>query len=109
MSLITFDQARNHLRRPDLDDGSPVDGEAADLLIKIETAEGIILDYLKTDGGSPPWDESTVPAVVRAAVLLQLGELYRFRGDDAGGTQTDGDLSPTITNLLRRYRDPALA
>ena len=56
------------------------------------------------------WDSTTVPALVQAAILLQLGELYRFRGDDQEhGAQTPGDLSPLVTNILRRYRDPALA
>lgn len=113
MSLITFAHATAQVRRGDLVDGSPLDPEAADLIQKMAAAEAIILDYLKLTAapGSPAlWDETTVPELVRAAILLQLGELYRFRGDDgAGATQTTGDLSPTITNLLRRYRDPALA
>ncbi|HUU84183.1 MAG TPA: head-tail connector protein [Phycisphaerae bacterium] len=113
MSLITFAQATAQVRRGDLVEGSPLDAEAADLVQKMAAAEAIILDYLKvtTAPGSPPaWDETTVPEVVRAAVLLQLAELYRFRGDEAAGAaQTAGDLSPVITNLLRRYRDPALA
>ena len=90
---------------------SPTDAAEADLLLKMAQAESIILDYLKVPAWSPPaWDETTVPPLVQAAVLLQLGELYRFRGDDVEApAHTVGDLSPVITNLLRRYRDPALA
>ena len=118
MSLITFAQATAQVRRGDLVEGSPLDAEAADLVQKMAAAEAIILDYLKvtTATGSPPaWDETTVPEVVRAAVLLQLAELYRFRGDQPGSIEsgpdrgTSGSLSPVIEGLLRRYRNPALA
>lgn len=110
MSLITIDQAKAHLRI-DTASGSPVDAADADLLLKMAAAEDIVLDYLKVPASSPPlWDETTVPPLVQAAVLMQLGELYRFRGDDVEApAHTPGDLSPVITNILRRYRDPALA
>lgn len=110
MSLISIDQAKAHLRI-DTPSGSPLDAADQDLLLKIEAAEGIILDYLKIPVTSPAyWDSTTVPALVQAAILIQLGELYRFRGDDQEhGPQTAGDLSPLVTNILRRYRDPALA
>ena len=51
------------------------------------------------------------PTQVQAAILLQLGELYRFRGDDEGKADREpaGSLSPMIEGILRRYRDPALA
>lgn len=110
MSLVSIDQAKAHLRI-DTDSLIPSDAADADLLLKIDAAEGIILDYLKIPVTSPEyWDSSTVPPMVQAAILLQLGELYRFRGDDVEhGPQTTGDLSPIVTNILRRYRDPALA
>lgn len=110
MSLITIDQAKAHLRI-DTDSLSPSDAADADLLLKMAQAESIILDYLKVPVTSPEyWDSTTVPPLVQAAVLLMLGELYRFRGDDVEApTHTIGDLSPVITNILRRYRDPALA
>lgn len=110
MSLITIDQAKAHLRI-DTASGSPVDAADADLLLKMAAAESIVLDYLKVPATSPEyWNDTTVPPLVQAAVLLQLGELYRFRGDDVEhGPQTAGDLSPIVTNILRRYRDPALA
>lgn len=62
--------------------------------------------------GAPAWTEATVPGHVRAAILLQFMEFWRFRGDDTDGNgpaQTAGDLSPQVTNILRRKRDPALA
>jgi hypothetical protein len=94
---------KRHLQ---LDATDPGDADTdADLSAKLAQAEAIILDYLKAD---------TRPdnAIVDACVLLQVGELWRFRGDDPNADSapsTSGDLHPTITNLLRRLRDPALA
>ena len=111
MSLITIAQAKAHLRI-DTDSLIPSDTEDADLLLKMAAAEEIILDYLKVPVTSPPlWaDETDCPAMVQAAILFQLGELYRFRGDDdgKGDRATDGSLAPLVEGLLRRYRDPAL-
>ncbi len=108
MSLITLEQAKGHLQiwTPIT---SPMDPVDQDITLKMAQAESIVLDYLKT---SETWDVDTVPPLVQAAVLLQLSELFRFRGDDpanAGPAYEDGQLSTTITNILRRYRDPALA
>lgn len=115
MSVITLAQAKAHLRI-DTPSGSPLDAADQDLLLKMAAAEDIVLDYLKVPASSPPlWDETTVPPLVQAAVLMQLGILYRFRGDDPGsieqGPAVDnaGSLSPIIEGILRRYRDPALA
>lgn len=115
--LVTLQQAVRHLRLSHIVlGGSPASDDELDLTLKIEMAEAIILDYLKFNAGSPsPWtDELDTPPVVQAAILLQLGELWRFRGDDPGSIESaptfeDGQLSKTITHLLRRYRDPALA
>ena len=112
--LITREQAIDHLRLPlTVDD---VDSRTArDLSVKLAQAESIILDYLKVDPAAPPaWLEESgaVPPLVQAAVLVQLAELWRFRGDDttdAAPVYADGQLSPQVTNYLRRYRDPALA
>lgn len=112
MSLITLAQAKAHLRI-DTVSVSPTDPAEADLILKMIAAEHIVLDYLKVVSVSPPlWtDETDVPPLVSAAILLQLGELYRFRGDDDGKADREsaGSLSPMIEGILRRYRDPALA
>jgi hypothetical protein len=110
--LVTIEQAWRHLRLTFEIGESPISDEEADLQLKLDAAEGIVLDYLGNT--SPPlWeDENDVPPLVAAAILLQLGELWEFRGDQRDGqgpAQTPGDLSPVVTNLLRRYRDPALA
>ena len=93
---------KRHLRIPPTDTDPDED---TDLTDKLAQATAIILDYLKADALPDS-------AIVDAAVLLQVGELWRFRGDDPEGDTaptTPGDLSPTVTNLLRRLRDPALA
>lgn len=105
MARVTLAQAAAHLRQPELlGTGTPADVNP-DLALKLAQAESIILDYLKDLAPDPS-------PIINAAILLQLAELWRFRGDDLDGLrqpQTSGDLSPTITNLLRRLRDPALA
>lgn len=119
MALITVKMAIAHLRLP-ASYGSPEESpqEAPlDLRMKMDQAEALILDYLKVSLSSPPdWDVAagTVPRLVQCAVLVQLAELWRFRGDDpASASETlkheDGQLSTQVTNYLRRWRDPALA
>src|SRR5262245_47190001 len=109
--LITVAQAKAHLLRPDLADTD------ADLVQKIAAAQAAILLYINTTeywrGITAAWtDETTTPADVQHAILLKLGELRRFRGDDLSGEgpeqDADSDMSPAIVRLLRRWRDPIL-
>ena len=111
MALITLDQAKTHLR---------ITGDAHDLDLaqKMAAAEAAILSYINTTehwrGITTTWtDETTVPPDVQHSILLKLGELERFRGDDLSGEspaiQAPADMSPAITGLLRRWRDPVLA
>lgn len=119
VALITVAMAVAHLRLPSTY-GSPEESpqEAPlDLRMKMDQAEALILDYLKVSLTSPPdWDVAagTVPRLVQCAVLCQLGELWRFRGDDPGSIESapayeEGQLSKQVTNYLRRWRDPAYA
>lgn len=107
-TILSLQDAKNHLKSTALDDDS-------DILLKLESAEAIVIDYIGTTAWwravTATWvDSATLPALVRAAILLQLGELYRWRGDDNDGpVVTAGDLSPAVTNLLRRYRDLVVA
>lgn len=100
--VVTLQDAKDHLRIT-TPAGDPGD---ADLQQKTDAAEAIIQDYLKVDALDP------TDQVVKAAILLELGELYRFRGDDIETlprAPADGYLTPAITSLLHRKRDPALA
>lgn len=113
MALITLAQATDHLRFT-VASGSDRERE---LLLKMAHAEAIVLDYINTTEiwreQSATWtDELTVPPVVQAAILLQLAELMRFRGDDVedqGAAPGEGFLAPHIKNLLMRSRDPVIA
>ena len=110
--LITVAMAKAHLLRPDLAD------DDADLLQKLAAAEAGILRYVRKDSygqeQSATWtDAASTPADAQHAMLLQLDELYRFRGDDLEGEgparDRGSELSPTITALLRRWTSPVLA
>jgi len=114
MALISLEHAKRHLR---LGESLDQDREVAETLA---AAEAIVLDYVvqrRTDTASPfwvttvaSWDTVTVPPAIAAAVLLQLGELWRFRGDDEAAPKNEhGYLSPRVVALLHRYRDPAIA
>jgi hypothetical protein len=91
----------------------------ADIMFKADQASAIVVDYLKrpfddgprlnpliylpTDPALEPWTQATVPTLVKAAILIVLTALYD------GRTPEDALLSPAITAILARYRDPALA
>jgi hypothetical protein len=109
--LVTMAQARDHLR-------NYYDAEENDIAIKITQASAIVLDYIKAPVPTQ-WDvvADNVPPVIQAAVLLTVGWLYE---DRSGGLNPDatrapiqqdalGYLPPSITDILHRYRDPALA
>lgn len=110
--LVTLAQAKGHLRLT-WADGDPRD---TDLEMKLAQAQAIIVEYCDTTAYwrdvTETWDADTVPKSVHAAILLELGELWQFRGDepgDAGAARTDGfDLSPAIRALLTRQRDPVI-
>jgi hypothetical protein len=112
--LITLAEAKAHLRLT-TPEGDPTD---ADLVQKLAAAEAAVLSYVRTTlhwrTVSADWiSPATVPLDVHHAILLQLGELDRFRGDDLEAERpardASAELSPAITSLLRRWRDPVVA
>ena len=102
--LVTLTQAKTHLHIT-MPAGDPGD---ADIQLKLDQAEAIILDYLKgANGAAIGWiDPTTVPLPVTAAILLMLTRLYEQRGDDE---EKDETLWKAVDRLLKRFRDPALA
>jgi hypothetical protein len=111
MSLITYDQAVAHLR-VSIPHDSPTNPAETDLRLKMLQAEEIVLTRIKQQGSSPTWDSTTVPPQIQAAILMQLGELWRFRGDDTDGAvpkREVGRLAPSIENVLIPHVDPTLA
>lgn len=98
VSLVSLTDAKAHLRVDFTDDDDLIS-------LKIADASDIVIDFLKKQP-DPPWDETTVPGHVRAAVLLVLGNLYGQRGDN---TAEANPLTEPVISLLWRSRDPALA
>jgi len=114
--LVTLAEVKRRLRLPT---GS---AEDADLKALMAEAQAVVLRYIaqrRSDAGSPSWadqidawDDSTVPADIKAGILRQTAELYRFRGDDAGKDlppRQPGHLSDPVEALLVSYRDPTVA
>lgn len=113
MEIFDLDRAKSHLRvsTDEFDD---------EIQAKLDEAHGMIADYITTtnerrDGWAAEveaWDDETAPAPVKAAVLCQLEELWRFRGGQLDGDMPDrerGDLSPQVASYLRRQRDPVVS
>lgn len=115
--LVTIEEAAAHLRLPDILVLSADDRDRDDLELKIEAATDLVLNHIWRDDDDwvdtmIAWTATTVPRQVKAAILVQLGELYRFRGDDPPDTtpkREHGFLSPQVTAYLHRYRTPGIA
>ena len=113
VALVTEAEALQQLRVS----AAGLSSEAlVDLMFKADQASAIVVDYLKlpfNDGervnpliyppGFTPWTETTVPTLVKAAILIVLTALYDGRSPE------DELLSPAVMAILHRFRDPALA
>lgn len=122
MRLITYAQAEGHIR-DSFPSSSPASAAEDDLRLKIEQAEALVIDYVNQRRANgdlwavvvDSWDvtseETPPPAQVTAAVLVQLKELYRFRGDDTDEPDRPVGqvLHPRAAAYLYRMRDPAIA
>ncbi len=103
--FATLDEVKQHLRI----DESDADG---DLTLKLEAASERIALHL--NGVSPflPVVEGAaaqVRPIVRAAVLLLVGYLYRYPSGDEKKAFDDGRLPAPITALLAPLRRRVLA
>lgn len=100
MPLVTDAQVRNHLR---IDEGE-------DVSVYVAAGEGMAADFLNraiyedeaalTAAADP--DGVVVNAVIQAAILLIVGDLYRDRENDKQGTYTPS--STGTDRLLSPYR-----
>ena len=109
MALVTLEQTQRHLHLPITEDDP-------DLQDKIDQATDLILQYLERPSDADwtatlaTWgDTADTPGPVVAAILVQTGELYRWRGDDNTDARPTQDLSPLVRAYLGRYKDPVLA
>lgn len=98
--LVTLQEASDHLRR-DMDAG-----DSDDLTLKINAASEAVANYLEWDEAPDP-----VPAVVKAATLNLVGEMYRERDGEMSGQNTwgYGYLPIGVVALLYPLRNPASA
>jgi Phage gp6-like head-tail connector protein len=97
--LVSLVQAKSHLRVSSSDDD-------ADIQLKLDQAEAVILEYLDTSV-DPLWvSPATAPGPVTAAILLWLVRLYEHRGDD---DEADAITWQAIERVLVRSRKAALA
>ena len=109
--LVPLALAKDHLRVT-WADGDPRDAYLIATLAHAQTQ--IIVRCERSDYGrtqTPLWtDPDTVPPNVQRAILLQLGELMDYRGDERDGLgplRADGvELNPRIEALIRVYSDP---
>jgi hypothetical protein len=112
VEIVTLDQAKTHLNLS-LD----VDHFDGDVTLKLAIAHSIVADYLTdspifTAAEMDAWDEDTAPGYVVAAVLEQLAELWRWRGDEADGEapkHEPGFPAPRVRAFLARARMPGIA
>lgn len=129
--LVTIDEARDHLRLDYDESGGPDDGwlsvfipaisEAVSLWLKVESrlylpeidSSG---EIVRDSGGDPvPMEPLTARPVVKAAVLLELGNVYRFREGEGKDNIVPSDagygyvLNKTSTALLAPLRRSTVA
>ena len=112
-TLVTLQQVKDHLRITT----APGDAGDADLQQKLDAAQAKVVSWCSTTPRAKAiadlWtDTTTVPPVVTAAILIETGELDRFRGDDPDGPPRDppGEaLTVMVRELLRTYHDVGIA
>ncbi len=85
------------------------------VLLYAQMAQSIVIDYLEratTDsvvlGAIAEWDADTVPEPIRAAVMVQLAELYEVR-TVAPTLPVPADLSPDVRRFLGRWLEVVIA
>jgi hypothetical protein len=102
-ALVTLTTAKLHLRITT----AALDPGDADIQLKLDQAEAVILDYLDTSA-DPAWTTpATAPGWVTASILLLLTDLYENRGDAT--SEVSEKTWEAVTRLLVRARNPALA
>jgi len=107
--LVSLDQAKAHLRMRGVDEQD----ELIELQIKHATA--IVVTYIAREADDDwtaeieAWNDESVPPQVQAAILVQLAELFRYRGDEDAPTRAHGYPCPMVVSLLHALHDPAVS
>lgn len=116
-SLVTLTEVKTHMKLTGTTEHD------ADLTLKMDEAEVLVLNYLKSYAGDDDarearyavidaWTASDVPKPVRSAIFRMVGHLRGDAGDDPELTKTyasGDDLPPNVRLFLTRYKDPAFA
>jgi len=108
--LVTYETAAAHLKHGDLTTDPEV--QTATLLY-LAQAEAFVLTHITRADAT--WTDATDPAsdpafaIVQAAILGVLGNLWRFRGDDADSGKGNGPLIARAVEMLAALRDPSFA
>lgn len=108
-ALVTLEQANLALKLDLVQSGSPLaftDARTPDVELKLDQAEGIILDYLKVSADE--WTDETVPVQVTASILRAAKALFDGEDEILAGLANNERGNP-IVGMLMRLRDPALA
>lgn len=110
-ALISLEEAKRHLLMDHDDDD-------AEIQQKIEEASAIVLDYLKLSSVPASWQPAETgetggtgstptggtPPLIRSAVKIIVGDLYKNRESENSYVLTEG-----VRSLLHRQRHPAMA
>lgn len=99
--LVTFDEAKTHLRVTDTDHDVDIESTR-------EHANDLIYGYLK-ERAEATWTATTVPSEIKRAVLILVAYYYEHRGDDLATPNLDAAVWAAVENIVKRRRDPALA
>jgi Phage gp6-like head-tail connector protein len=100
--VFTLEVAKAHLRVDHTDDD-------ADIQRKLDQASAIVEDYIKKPDD---WVPTALEAIIfEAATMMMLSQLYDDRniGESDNPNVAMGYLTPQVTAILHRLRDPALA
>ena len=93
--ILTLEEMKTHLRLP-LDPDSEIDPQLEDI-------EAAAVDYANMYlNREIPWDSNGVPASVKQALLLIVGDMFENR--EGQNTQAQYHQNPAVERLLHFYR-----
>lgn len=105
--LITLEQAKNHLRLDE--DLTEFDD---DLILKIETAEELCLQYLnknKEDYFNEEQQKYIIPNYLKSAILIWTAILFENRAHDTELISSKGDIPREIEAILYMFRTASIS